>query len=143
MKRRQILKAASAAVVGRSTFPLSWVAAAQPKKQRILYFTRSAGYVHSVVNRNGSPLSHSEIELTAMGKWGGIEVECSQDGTVFDGNLDQYHAIAFFTSGDLCKPGGTGKPMTLSGKQKLLDAIVSGKGFVGFHAYRLVPCQGR
>ena len=97
MKRRQMLKAASAAVVGLSTFPLSWVTAAQAKKQRILYFTRSAGFVHSVVNRNGSPLSHSEKELTAMGKWAGIEVECSQDGTVFDGNLDRYDAIAMKT----------------------------------------------
>ena len=69
-----------------------------------------------------------------MGKRAGIEVECSQDGTVFDGNLDQYDAIAFFTSGDLCSPGGTGKPMTPSGKQKLLDAVAAGKGFVGFHA---------
>ena len=90
--------------------------------------------MHSVVNRSGNSLSHSEKELTAMGKWADIEVVCSQDGTVFDGNLDQYDAIAFFTSGDLCSPGGTGKPMTPSGKQNLLDAIAAGKGFVGFHA---------
>ena len=125
MKRRQMLKAASAAVVGLSTFPLSWVTAAQPKKQKILYFTRSAGFVHSVVNRNGRPLSHSEEELTAMGKWVGIEVECSQDGTVFDGNLDRYDSIAFFTSGDLCSPGGTGKPMTPSGKVKKFELVAT------------------
>jgi type 1 glutamine amidotransferase len=134
MKRRQILKAASAAVVGLTTFPLDWVTAAERKKNKILYFTRSAGFVHSVVNRNGGPLSHSEKVLTEMGKRAGIEVECSQDGTVFDGDLDPYDAIAFFTSGDLCIPGGTGKPMTLRGKQKLLDAVAAGKGFVGFHA---------
>ena len=69
-----------------------------------------------------------------MGKQAGIEVECSQDGTVFDGNLDRYDAIAFFTSGDLCAPGGTGKPMTPSGKRNLLAQIAAGKGFVGFHA---------
>ena len=134
MKRRQMLKVASAAVVGLSAFPLGWVTAAPPKKQRVLYFTRSAGFVHSVVNRNGSPLSHSEKELAAMGKWGGIEVECSQDGTVFDGNLDQYDAIAFFTSGDLCMPRRNGQADDARGKQKLLDAIAAGKGFVGFHA---------
>ncbi len=134
MKRRQMLQAASAAVVGLSAFPLSWVAAAQAKKQRILYFTRSAGFVHSVVNRNGGPLSHSEKVLTEMGRRAGIEIECSQDGTVFDGDLDRYDAIAFFTSGDLCIPGGTGKPMTLRGKQNLLAAVAAGKGFVGFHA---------
>ena len=45
MKRRQMLKAASAAVVGLSAFPLRWVAAAPPKKHKVLYFTRSAGFV--------------------------------------------------------------------------------------------------
>jgi uncharacterized protein len=134
MKRREMLKAASSAAVALSTFPLRWVTAAQPKKQRVLYFTRSAGFVHSVVNRSDSALSHSEKVLTGMGRPLGIEVECSQDGTVFDGDLNQYDAIAFFTSGDLCGPGGTGKPMTPSGKQKLLDAVAAGKGFVGFHA---------
>ena len=105
MKRRQLLKAASAAVVGLSTFPLRWVAAAPPKKQRVLYFySELEGFVHSVVNRSGNSLSHSEKELTAMGKWADIEVVCTQDGTVFDGNLDQYDAIAFFASGDLCSP---------------------------------------
>ena len=86
------------------------------------------------MNRDGRALSHSEKVLTEMGKRAGIEVDCSQDGTVFDGDLDQYDAIAFFTSGDLYSPGGTGTPMTPSGKQKLLDAVAAGKGFVGFHA---------
>ena len=70
MKRRQMLKTASIAVVGLSTFPLSWVAAANAKKQRVLYFTRSAGFVHSVVNRDGGPLSHSEKVLTRNGEAG-------------------------------------------------------------------------
>jgi hypothetical protein len=134
MKRRQMLQAASAAVVGLSAFPLRWVAAAGAKKQRVLYFTRSGGYVHSVVDRGNSRLSYSEKVLTEMGKRVGIEVECSQDGAVFDGNLDPYDAIAFYTSGDLCHPGGTGKPMTPQGKQNLLAAVAAGKGFVGFHA---------
>jgi hypothetical protein len=134
MKRREMLKRAAIAAAGLSALPWKWAAAAERKRKKVLYFTRSAGFVHSVVRRNGSALSHSEKVLTEMGNWRGIDVDCTQDGTVFDGDLDQYDAIAFYTSGDLCKPGGTGKPMTPSGKAKLLDAVLAGKGFLGFHA---------
>jgi len=62
-------------------------------------------------------------------------VECSKDGTVFDGDLGKYDAIAFYTSGDLCKEGSEKTPvMSPAGKQKLLDAIAAGKGFVAFHS---------
>ena len=135
MKRREMLKATSAAVLGLSAFPLGWAAAAEKKKQKVLYFTRSAGYEHSAVHREGDQLSHSEKALTEMGKRAGFEVECTKDGRVFDGNLDQYDVIAFYTSGDLTRPNKQNTPpMTPGGKKKLLEAIAGGKGFVGFHA---------
>jgi type 1 glutamine amidotransferase len=134
MKRRQMLKAASLAALGLSAFPLRW-AAAEDKKQKVLYFTRSAGFEHSVVHREGDQLAHSEKVLTEMGKRAGFEVECTKDGRVFDGDLDQYDCIAFYTSGDLTRPNDRQTPpMTPEGKPKLLDAIAAGKGFVGFHA---------
>jgi type 1 glutamine amidotransferase len=134
MKRREMLKAASLAALGLSAFPLRW-AAAEEKKQKVLYFTRSAGFEHSVVHREGDQLAHSERVLTEMGKRAGFEVECTKDGRVFDGDLDQYDAIAFYTSGDLTRPNKRQTPpMTPEGKQKLLEAIAAGKGFVGFHA---------
>ncbi len=135
MKRREMLKAASLAALGLSAFPLRWVAAAEGKKQKVLYFTRSAGFEHSVVHREGDQLAHSERVLTEIGKRAGFEVECTKDGRVFDGDLDQYDCIAFYTSGDLTRPNDRQTPpMTPEGKQKLLDAIAAGKGFVGFHA---------
>jgi len=140
MKRRDAFKVASAAALGLAAFPWKWAAAAETRKKaearkkRVLYFTRSAGYEHSVVHRNGNRLSHSEKVLTEMGHWAGYEVECTQDGTVFDGDLDRYDVIASFASGDLTSAAGNGKPMTPTGKQKLLDAIAAGKGFVGMHA---------
>jgi uncharacterized protein len=134
MNRRDILKGAAA--LGLSAFPLGRLTAGEangaPKK--VLYFTRSAGFEHSVVHRNGGQLSHSEKVLTEMGKWAGYEVECTQDGTVFDANLELYDVIAFYTSGYLTDAKGDGKPMTPAGKQKLLDFVAGGKGFVGFHA---------
>ena len=74
-----------------------------------------------------------------MGKRAGFDVECTKDGKVFDGDLNQYDLIAFYTSGDLTKPANPktpqpGSPMSPEGKQKLLDAIAAGKGFVGIHA---------
>jgi hypothetical protein len=116
---------------------LAWAAPAilGGKRQRVLYFTRSAGFEHSVVKRNGAGLSYSDNILTEIGQRVGFDVECTKDGRVFDRNLDQYDAIAFFTSGDLTGPSRDGAPpMTLPGKQKLLDAISAGKGFIGFHS---------
>jgi hypothetical protein len=147
MKRREMLLGSGAAILGLSTFPMRWVAAAERRKrkrvvsrpQKVLYFTRSAGFEHSAVKRAGEELSISEKTLIEMGKRAGFEVECSKDGRVFDGDLGQYDLIAFYTSGDLTQPANPktpqpGSPMSPEGKQKLLDAIAAGKGFVGIHA---------
>lgn len=136
MRRREMLKATGTAIVGLSTFPFGWVAAAEKKKQKVLYFSRSVGFEHSAVRRTGDELSHSEKTLIEMGKRAGFEVECTKDGRVFDGDLDQYNAIAFYTCGDVTKPEPkrSDPPMSPEGKQRLLDAIAGGKGFVGFHS---------
>jgi len=126
---------ASVAFVGSATFPLRWVPAASGEKKRVLYFTRSAGFEHSVVRRKGGQLSHSERLLTQWGKESGFEVVCTKDGTVFDKDLDQYDVIAFYTTGDLTRPNRRGTPpMSPAGKRRLLEAIKGGKGFIGFHA---------
>jgi len=132
--RRYMLRATGAALAA-SGFPLNWVAAAQKKKQKILYFTRSAGFEHEAVKvKNGKP-SISDRILTELGQRYGFEVVCTKDGRVFDGDLDQYDAIAFYTSGVLTEPNkAKTPPMTPEGKNKLLQAIADGKGFVGFHA---------
>jgi len=130
-----MLKVATAAVLGASASPLTVGAPPETKKRKILYFTRSQGFEHSVVRREGAQLSHSEKVLIEMGRKAGFEVECTKDGRVFDGSLDPYDVIAFYTTGDLTQPAKDGSPpMTPAGKQKLLDAIAAGKGFVGFHS---------
>ncbi|MBN2315984.1 MAG: ThuA domain-containing protein [Sedimentisphaerales bacterium] len=132
--RRDMLRATGVALAA-SAFPLNWVAAAEKKKQKILYFTRSAGYEHEAVKvKDGKP-SISDRILTELGQRYGFEVVCTKDGRVFDGDLDQYDAIAFYTSGVLTEPNeAKTPPMTPEGKNKLLQAIAEGKGFVGFHA---------
>jgi type 1 glutamine amidotransferase len=127
MNRRDMLLKSGAAVA-LSAFPLHWAAAsdktADKKKQKVLYFTRSAGFKHSVVSRKGSELAHSEKIVTELGGKGGFEVVCSQEEDIFDGDLSQYDLFAFYT---------TGKVISEERKKKLLDAIHGGKGFVGFH----------
>ena len=129
MKRREMLLTTGAAMLGMSAFPMKWVAAAEKenekKKQKLLYFTRSAGFVHSVVERGGKDLAYSEKVLVDLGAKNDFEVVCSQDPKVFEGDLDQYDAIAFYTSGNA---------LPEEGKKKLLAAIEAGKSFVGIHA---------
>ena len=130
-----MLRATGAAALAASAFPLHWVVAAPKKKQKVLYFTRSAGFEHEAVKiKNGKP-SISDRILTELGQRHGFEVVCTKDGRVFDGDLDQYDCIAFYTSGVLTEPNkAKTPPMTPEGKEKLLKAIANGKGFVGFHA---------
>jgi type 1 glutamine amidotransferase len=127
MKRRDLLVAAGAAVLGLSAFPMQWVAAEEKKKKKpkILYFTKSVGFVHDAVKRDGKPLAFSEKILTELGEKNDFEVVCSQDAAVFDGDLDKFDLLAFYT---------TGEPLNEKQKKKLLDAVEAGKPFVGIHA---------
>ncbi len=134
MKRREMLKATGLAIAG-AALPMRWAAAAGRQREKVLYFTRSAGFEHSVVARPEGQLSHSEKILVELGDQHGVDVVCTKDGTVFDGDLDQYSAIAFYTSGNLLGPSQDGgEPMTERGKQRLLDWVSAGGGFVGIHA---------
>jgi len=81
-------------------------------------------------------LSIMENAVTELGKKHDFAVQCSKDGRIFDSSdFASFAAMVFFTTGDLTE-SGTDKnpPMTTAGKQKLLDSIHDGKGFVGVHA---------
>ncbi len=131
MLRRQLFRLAPAALLTASS-SIRIRAASRPK---LLYFTRSAGFEHSPIKRNRAELSHSEKILTGLGQRDGYDVDCTKDGRVFDGDLDQYAAFVFYTSGDLTKPAkDESPPMSAAGKRRFLDAIAAGKGFAGFHS---------
>jgi len=138
MRRRDLLKMVGAAAVPLA-LPLaspSFASFGQPRRpKRILYFTRNVGYYHSVVRRTGDAPSHSERALTELGRRAGIEVECTKDGRVFDGDLDRFDAFAFYTNNDPTAPNDRGDPpMTGEGKRRFLDAVARGKGFLAFHS---------
>jgi type 1 glutamine amidotransferase len=136
MNRREMLLDTGAALVGLSAFPLRWAAGADDKKKKILYFTLSYGFEHTPVARKGNDLSFSEKLMVEEGQKHGLEVVCSKDGTLFDGDIGQFDAFAFYTCGNLTKPDGKheGKPLSENGKKRLLDAVRGGKGFVAFHS---------
>ena len=135
MRRRDFIASTGIAAFGLSAFPARWAWGAGTKKQKVLFFTRSAGFQHSVITRQNGKLGHAERILTDLGKKAGFDVTCSKDGSLFDKDLDQWDAIAFYTTGDLTKPDGQhDTPMSPEGKQRFLDAIAGGKGFIAFHS---------
>ena len=111
------------------------VALAKPTPRRVLFFTKSSGYQHSVIKRNNGGLGHAEKILTDLGNSHGFEVTTTKDGSIFTAdNLKKYDVIFFVTTGDLTQPGeDKNPPIPVEGKVALLEAIRGGKGFVGSH----------
>ncbi len=103
---------------------------------RALYFTKSAGYEHSVVSHAGGEPSYSEAILDSLGRAHDIDFTFSKDGGLFTADyLAAFDVIVFYTSGDLESVGNDGQPpLTPQGKQALIDAVAGGKGFVGIHS---------
>jgi uncharacterized protein len=133
MHRRDFLLTAGAAAAW-TTFAAR-TARADDKPAKVLYYTRSVGFEHDPVKRKGGELSLSEKVLVQWGREAGFEVECTKDGSVFDGDLGKYDVFAFYSCGDQAGRDGYGNPpITARGKQRLLDAIAGGKGYVGFHS---------
>ena len=67
------------------------------------------------------------------GKWD--RSECTKAGRVFDGDLDRYDALVFYSCGDLFLPSvRKTPPMSPDGRKRLLAAVAGGKPFVGLHS---------
>jgi hypothetical protein len=114
-----------------------------PKK--ILFFSKSAGFEHSVIHDPSKPFTARPgsaipgLAMQVLGKLGeknAISFTFSKDGSLFTPEyLAQFDAYFFYTTGDLTEPGTDGNPpMTNEGKAALLKAIRHGKGFVGTHS---------
>ena len=135
MKRRDFLATAGLATL-TAALPLNMSFGQEKKKAKILYYTRSQGFEHDPVKLvNGGP-SVSDKALTKWGAKNNIEFLCTKDGTVFDGDIDQFDGFAFYTSGNLLAERATdgSKPISEKGMERFLKAVEDGKGFVGFHA---------
>ncbi len=135
MNRRQWLQQSSLAalVLGAGRLPL---VAADTEKRRLLMYTRSVGFQHSVVRRQGNEPSLAERIVNELGKKNNIDVVFEKDGRVFESaEFPKFDGFLFETQGNLLseKSQDGSPPMSPTGKKALLDAVASGKGFVGCH----------
>lgn len=110
------------------------VSAATPL--RVLYFTKSAGFEHSVVKQQNGQPSYSEKILSTLAPKHDFAFTFSKDGSLFSPEyLARFDVVMFYTSGDLTSVGTDGQPaITPAGKKALLDWISSGHGFIAIHA---------
>jgi len=132
MKRRDLL--ISTAALGLSQLPLRWAFAADAPKRKLLFFTKSGGFEHSSIRRNGDKPSHADQVLMDLGKQHNFEVVCSKDGDIFNTSISSFDAFFFQTQGDLLTVGvDKQQPLSADGKKRLLDAVAAGKGFVASH----------
>ncbi|HLL88108.1 MAG TPA: ThuA domain-containing protein [Tepidisphaeraceae bacterium] len=103
---------------------------------RVLFFTKSAGFEHSVVKRERADEPALAEKLVTEWFGGDARVTCTKDGGVFtrDG-LAACDVVIFCTTGDLTQAGTDGQPpVSAEGKRALLDAVARGDvGFVGVH----------
>jgi uncharacterized protein len=136
--RRDLLRMLGAAAIGVAAKGLSFpgISAAKTKPKKILMFTKSSGYEHSVIKRDAGKLGLAEQIVTNLGKQNGFDVTATKDGGIFSSaDLKQYDAFFFYTTGDLTTPGtDKNPPMRPGGKQAFLDLIRGGKGFIGTHS---------
>jgi len=113
--------------------------------KRILVFTKSSGYEHSVIRDPSKPFKAfpgSAVPglafqvLRDIGARNNIEFTFSKDGSLFaPAYLAQFDAFFFYTTGDLTEVGTDGNPaMSPQGKAAFLQAIADGKGFIGTHS---------
>jgi hypothetical protein len=108
----------------------------QEGKKKILFFTKSAGFEHDPIKRKNDMPGLAERVLTELGKKNNWEISQSKDGSVFTKeNIAKADAFFFYTTGVLTTPGTDKQPpMSPEGKAAFLEAIRSGKGFIGCHS---------
>jgi type 1 glutamine amidotransferase len=111
-------------------------AAAGDAPKKVLFFSKSSGYEHSMIHQAKGQPSAAEKILAELGKKNNIDFTFTKDGAVFTPeNMARYDAFCFYTTGDLTQLGGDhNPPMSKEGKAAFLEAIHNGKGFVGIHS---------
>ncbi len=125
LNRRQWLQTGAALWLGIEGARRALAAPARSSK-KVLFFTKSSGFQHSVITRKGDKLAHAETILTDIGKDHGYEVVASKDGRLFEPDqIGQWDVFVFETTGDLTKPGPADKspPISADGEKAFYDAL--------------------
>lgn len=106
-----------------------------PAGPRVLFISKSAGFQHSVIERNGVNPGMAETIVENVIKGMGGTATATKDASLVNAeNLKNYDVVVFYTTGILTEPGTDGMPpLGPNGLQELQDWIKAGGGFVGFH----------
>ncbi len=132
MDRRAFVTGLVAAALGARA-----AGAGAPRRRRLLCYTKSSGWQHTVVTRGpqGAP-SLVERTVADLGAREGFDVVCTKDGAVFTAaGLRPFDAVLLYTTGDLTTLGTDKEPpVPAGGKQALLGAVRRGLGVVGVHS---------
>src|SRR5438876_650902 len=125
MNRRELLIRTSAATLGLTLARWSAAFAEGPRPRKILFFSKSSNFEHTVIKRKDGQPSFVEKLLSEIAPEHGIDFTFSKDGSLFTPQyLAGFDALMFYTSGDLLAAGKDGNaPMTPVGKAAVLDAI--------------------
>ncbi len=136
----RVAAAGLAASVLFGTAALSQAAAAPARvlhrSPKVLFFTKSAWFIHSVIKSEPGQMSHAQKILDQLGQRHGFQVVHSKDGGLFSPEgLAPFDAMVFYANGDLTQTGADGQPpLPDGGKALMLSWVKGGKGFVGLHA---------
>jgi len=104
--------------------------------RRLLFFHRSAGFQHSVIEEKEGRPCYAETILLPICKKHHWDLVSTKNGEIFTPeNIAAFDAFLFYTTADLTAPSAAdgSKPISKEGKEAFLEAIRNGKGFVGFH----------
>ena len=137
MKRRTLVVSLAVAVIAAFLSHLHLgVAATDKAKRKILFFSKSSGFEHSVISYKKGQPAYAEKILADLGEKNGWEFTFTKDGSIFTPEgLKPFDAVFFYTTGDLTTPGTDQQPpMPPNGRQTLIDYISAGHGFIGTHS---------
>lgn len=117
-------------------FAITACTAGAAEKKKVLMFTKSSAFEHSVVHRDDKGnLALAERIVVSLGKKHGFDVVVTKDGgQITAENLKNFAALLFFTQGELTQSGRDGQPpMKPEDQPAILEYVRNGGGFVGTH----------
>lgn len=134
MHRRDVLKGIGAGAAALALSPwfnaaLRGADTAGGERKKILFFTKSSGFQHSVITRKSADEpAYAEKLLTDFGAQHGFDVTCSKDGSLFTPEyLARFDALAFYTTGDLTKDSDKYKQSPKRGADGKVEKDAKGK----------------
>lgn len=104
---------------------------------RLLFFTKSQGFEHSVIAEKDGKPSWAGTVLGKLADEHGYKLTCTKDAALVNAEyLKNFDIVISYTQGDLFQAGGTdgASAMAATGLDDLLAWIKDGGRFMGFHS---------